>query len=117
MKKAAVLFKDNYRVMIDLSITYTNYGESKIETDPKLAQMAFDSALQWSHLAEEINDTDAFLWYNRAHTQSLIGLFKEAVINYTKAIAIEPEYIEAYNDLVTFKSVGTDRFQPVKREC
>jgi tetratricopeptide (TPR) repeat protein len=98
LEKASNLFKDNYRVMIDLSITYTNWGESKIETDPKQARLAFDSALRWSKIAEGINDKNALLWYNRAHTQSLMGLFKDAVINYKKAIEIEPEYIEAYND-------------------
>ncbi len=108
LKKALSLDVGNYKVMIDLSISYTKLGELKIKSNQEAIGNVFDNALQWSIEAEKINSKDASLWLNRAYTQTLMGLFNDAIINFQKAIELEPSNPEAYNDLAWLLSTCSD---------
>ena len=98
LQKASSLDEKNYQIMIDLAITYTRLGSLKLKSDQMSANEAFTNALHWFAKAEGICDKDPLLWFNKAHSQCVMGLIDKAIVSYIKGTELTPYNAEGYND-------------------
>jgi tetratricopeptide (TPR) repeat protein len=71
------------------------YGLGEIAME----QAQYQKALQHFQIVAAIDPTTAEAWYNIAEAYNLLEQLEEAEINYTRAIALEPEIIDYFTAL------------------
>jgi tetratricopeptide (TPR) repeat protein len=103
----AELLKDNAERLdevedhLNQAKALTTNKDAELTIENSLGEIAmkreqYHKALRHFQRVAEIDPTNAESWYNIAEAHNLLDNVEEAQVNYTRAIAIEPEIIDYY---------------------